>query len=249
MNRLILALLLGTVSAHAESVFSPTAVSLIAEGKAEESHPPMPPHPFNYYLQPANLLAELRWDLRDPTSQVQSTWRDLGSLGAIRIREVRYFRDSTPIAAILLAEQTPGQFSPLLEWSGAMPVASLLSVGKTQVVVLEKDFGGNVPMVETWAWVETDGKVARLDVNGTISRAIRRVAPRYLGYDTSLNWKTLACETGIWRENEYTNKPSVHTEFKGWFRLDGARLVLMRAELRKLDEQGRSPGPVLRRWP
>src|SRR5438552_3726889 len=89
-------------------------------------------------------------------SGFKATWREIGVLGTIRIREVRYVvGDVNMCAHVLLAERKDGLFAPLLKWCGDLPDPVLYQVGESSVLVTSRDFGGNIPMVSTWAWTAT----------------------------------------------------------------------------------------------
>ena len=81
------------------------------------------------------------------------------------------------MAGLLLAEGSPGIFSPLLRWSGQMPEAVIQRGGAVSVLVVQRDFGGNVPMVSTWAWVWGPLGPITLNVEGVVADAIQKVAP------------------------------------------------------------------------
>jgi hypothetical protein len=104
------------------------------------------------------------------------------------------------LADILLAERGGDLFAPLFRWRGDMPPAILHRVGSSQVLVVVKDFGGNVPIVGTWAWVWSPAGPIRLDAEGALRKAIQRVAPGHVGYDTGIQWETLHCMTWSWPE-------------------------------------------------
>src|SRR5712691_8703064 len=67
------------------------------------------------------------------------------------------------------------------------------------VLVIAKDFGGNVPMVTTWAWTWGSSGPIRLDVRAALKQAIHIVAPDYDGYDTGIEWNTLHGLTWVWK--------------------------------------------------
>lgn len=58
-----------------------------------------------------------------------------------------------------------------------MPDPRVVAVGRTNVLVIERDFGGNIPMVMTWAWVWTAKGPMRIEVEKAIQEAIAKVAP------------------------------------------------------------------------
>jgi len=145
---------------------------------------------------------------------------------------------------VLLAEGSRGIFSPLMKWAGHMPEATFYEAGGTRILVLEKDWGGNIPMVQTWAWIWGPGGPTRLDLSDVFHQAIEKVAPGYSGYDTGLDWNTLHGQTWVWK-GDYPGKVGVGYIVEAWFQLSDNGLIVKRAEFR--DAFGNAPSTV--RWP
>jgi tetratricopeptide (TPR) repeat protein len=186
---------------------------------------------------------EFQWDIGQ-SKRFDVTWRQIGRWGVHRIRAVRYATPSSPFATLILVEGSRDIFSPLMKWSGQMPETVTYDHDGSQVLVLQKDFGGNVPMVSTWAWIwGIDGPI-RLDVDGAVSEAIEKVVPGYAGYQTGLDWLKLHCQTWVWK-GDYPGKVGVADTFEAWFELGPEGLVLQRANFG--DEFGGRPRTI--RWP
>jgi hypothetical protein len=114
-----------------------------------------------------------------------------------------------------------------MKWSGDMPAPVIHRVGQATVLVIQKDFGGNIPMVSTWAWVWGPMGPIRLDVEGSVHEAIHKVASGHTGYETGLDWKTLHCTTFTW-QGKYPGKVGVGETVEAWFRLKGTHLAVKR---------------------
>lgn len=91
-----------------------------------------------------------------------------------------------------------------------MPPATIWQADLSPVLVVENNFGGNVPMVSTWAWLSGPSGIVRLDVQGAMQSAFRKVAPEYTGYDTALDWKTMHWYTAVWPLDKYPGKVGVN---------------------------------------
>jgi hypothetical protein len=207
--------------------------------------------PFNAFLNPEwvakrldGFSSEFSYDLKQEGPPVKAVWREIGRLGSHRIRDVRYSRGEQALADIVLAESSSGIFSPLMKWSGEMPAPVIHRVGPATVLVIQKDFGGNVPMVSTWAWVWGPMGPIRLDVEAALHEAIHKVAPGHTGYDTGLDWNTLHCNTGTWPEGKYPSKVEVQAETEAWFQLESTHLVVKRVVFRVFGKDGDE-----RHWP
>lgn len=126
-----------------------------------------------------------------------------------------------------------------------MPDARLHVVGRENVLVIDRDFGGNVPMFMTWAWVWTAQGPMRIEVQKAIQEAIAKVAPGHQGYDTCVDWSDLSTETYSWGPRGYPGKVGVDERVNAWFELKGNRLIVKRVEWRKTFLEN----PLVRRWP
>jgi hypothetical protein len=181
-----------------------------------------------------------------PPDHLKVTWRAVGSFGTHRVREVRYSNGNSSFATLLLAEGSKGVFSPLMRWAGRMgeiemPPAQFYEPGGRKILVVEKDFGGNIPMVQTWAWVWTQGGPVRLRIEDAVADAIGKLAAGRGSYDTGLDWKMLRLRTWTW-QGDYPGKIGVSEQLDAWFALKGVQLVVERVEFRD------SAGEVSR-WP
>ena len=121
-----------------------------------------------------------------------------------------------------------------------MPDAVIQDVSGTQVLVLQKNFGGNVPMFPTWAWIWGPKGPIRLDVDAAIDSAIHSLGPAFNGYNSGLDWETLTCRTGVW-EGEWPGKIGVGKEMEATFEISGGRLVVKDVKVRNLWDPLRIP--------
>jgi hypothetical protein len=196
------------------------------EGKDDRCAAGEEPKPFEYYLHP-ELWQKAVQELMVSGGEFarhKPTWREVGLLGPMRIRAVRYPSGEEPWALdIVLAESGRSRFVPLMRWSGEMPPATVHKVGKVLVLVVSKDFGGNVPMVRTWAWIGGPHGPIRLSVDSAIEAAIHELGSHYGGYNSGLDWDTLHCRTGVW-EDQYPGKVGVGEEMEAWFAIEHGAL-------------------------
>ncbi|MBL8219921.1 MAG: tetratricopeptide repeat protein [Bryobacterales bacterium] len=223
----------------------------LTEGKGDKCGPSEPPRPFHEFLSPgewSNTLSgwftgDFRWNLQQH-GDFRSTWREIGRWGNHRIRIVRYAAGDSSFASVVLVENSRNIFAPLLLWSGQMPQAAFHEIDGIQVLVLQKDFGGNIPMVSTWAWIWSGNGPIRLDVDGAIAEAIEKVAPGHVGYSSGLEWPRLHCDTGVWK-GPYPGKIGVDRGVEAWFELGPEGLLVRRARFREF--YGDSPRTIW--WP
>jgi tetratricopeptide (TPR) repeat protein len=227
----------------------------MTEGKGEGCGSGDQARPFQEFLAPGAWLntsnsdndlfgSEFHWDLQQEYPTFKVTWNGLGQWGTQRIREVRYSAGDSSFAALILVESSPNMFTLLMKWSGNMPKAELHEIDGIKVLVLEKNFGGNRPMVNTWAWIwKADGPV-RLEIESAVSQAIQKVAPGYGGYQTGLDWQKLHCQTGVWKADA-PGKIGVSGIVDAWFELGPEGLTVQRAEFRDMSVET----PVAIRWP
>ncbi len=170
-------------------------------------------------------------------SGLKATWHEIGVLGTARIREVRYFLNDAPICAkVLLAERKDGLFAPLLKWCGDLPEPVLYRVGGSSVLVIARDFGGNIPMVQTWAWTDTVAGPILLDIEQARNDAVQKIAPGHGSYSTFIDWDTLHTRTYAW-PGEWPGKVGVHETVDIWFELKDAKLIPKRVELLEPDHE------------
>ena len=88
-------------------------------------------------------------------------------------------------------EGSRGLFTPVMQWRGNMPVPFL----RRGILVMERNFGGNIPIVYSWAWVWSPLGPVRLDAGGAVYGAIEKVAPGHSGCGTAFDWDALFCLT------------------------------------------------------
>ncbi|HXJ40217.1 MAG TPA: hypothetical protein VNH18_13140 [Bryobacteraceae bacterium] len=165
-------------------------------------------------------------------------WDELGYLSDHRVRRVRYFVAETTtspetqeFAGLIVIEKTPGIFAPLLKWCGSpIPPATIHKVDGTDVLVTARDFGGNVPMVTTWAWVWTPQGPMRLEVEKAVQQAIDKVVPGHVGYNSGIDWRTLCTKTYSWGPGEYPGKAGVTESVSACFDLRGNSLTVKRVD-------------------
>lgn len=215
----------------------PWDTCFFVEGKSDGCAAGRSPRPFKNFLTAAQLLeqfhdgfaGELRWELEQTGPPMEAAWSEIGILDTHRIRSVRYVRGANPVASVLLAESRSGRFAPLMQWSGDMPAPQVHRIGSGGVLVIEKNFGGNIPIVRTWAWVWSPTGPIRLDVAGAIRDGIYKVAPGHTGYDTGLDWGTLHCVTWTWAEGKYPGKVGVDERAEIWLQLENTHLSVKRA--------------------
>lgn len=177
-----------------------------------------------------SFSGDFQFDLKYPEGKkVKTVWTEAAMLASHPIRRVDYSADGSVFGSLLLAAAGPNTFRPVLKWSGVMPEAAVYSSNGIQVVVIAKDFGGNVPMVRTWAWMWGPLGPLRLDVRAAMQEAIRKEAPGYSGYDTEFDWVNLHGQTWIWK-GEWPGKVGVFDAFEAWFDLGNRGLTVKRAK-------------------
>ena len=212
----------------------------LTEGKGNSCAPGNPPRPFEEYLSPgawANtsgdwFSGEFQFDIKQPETRWKVVWADVGVLESHRIRQVRYNSGESSFAGLLLAEKNSGVFAPLMKWSGNMPEPKVYKVEGSDVLEISQDFGGNIPMVQTWAWAWTERGPVRLDLAAAVNDAITKIAPGYAGYDTGIDWKTMHSRTWVWK-GKYPGKVGVSDQLDTWFTLRRDKLTVKRVELRE----------------
>lgn len=256
--RLILVFLLGlnsvrqSVMAQRPRLMAWETCSL-TEGKGDSCSVGDRPLPFEQFLVPGawantpgdSFSGDFQWDIKQPeTKHFKVTWNEVGKMTSHRIRHVRYASVNSGFADLLLAEDGNSTFIPLMKWSGQMPEAAIYRADGAEVLVISKDFGGNIPMVQTWAWIWGPNGPVRLDLGAAVGEALRRVAPGYSAYDTGLDWNTLHYETWVWKGG-WPGKIGVSDSLEAWFKLGRDGLTLKRAEFRK----GFGDNPRTVRWP
>lgn len=176
----------------------------------------------------------------------KADWQEVGSLGATKIREIRYSQNGFGKGYVLLGERTDGLYAPLLKSDSGLPKPALHHYGQSSVLVFTLDYSGNVPTFLTLAW--TDSKVGpiRLDIEKSRNDAIGLVAPGHTSYDSAVDWDALHILTWSW-PGEWPGKASVRETAEIWFEIKDSKLVPKKVELTEEDhETGRS---LAKRWP
>lgn len=212
----------------------------LTEGKGDSCAPGDLPRSFDEYLSPGawsntsgdSFSGDFQFDIKQPETKWKVTWNDVGNFASHRIRQIRYNSGESSFAGLLLAEKSRGVFAPLMKWSGNMPEPRIHKVEGTDVLEIWRDFGGNVPMVQTWAWVWAERGPVRLNLAAAVKVAIAKIAPGYAGYDTGIDWKTIHCQTWVWK-GTYPGKVGVSDQMDAWFTLQRAKLIVKRVELRE----------------
>jgi hypothetical protein len=213
----------------------------LTEGKGDGCKPSDRPRPFREFLSPGPWAASIgrdwftgdfQFDVRTIRGTPTVNWREVCAFGHHRIREVRYRDGNGEFAGLLLAESSKGIFSPLMKWSGRMPEPMLNTVSDGTIIVLERNFGSNVPMMRTWAWMWAQEAPFRIDVDAAIDDAIAKLGEGYQGYNSGINWDTLSFRTAVW-QGGYPGKTGVGEEAEVWFALHNGALVVTRANARK----------------
>ena len=236
---------------EAAKLSPPWQTCSVTEGTGNSCGPGDRPRRFQEFLAPGawshtpgdSFSGEFQWDIGQ-AQRYEVTWTEIGRWKDHRIRNVRYATSSSSFASLILVERGRNSFSPLMKWSGQMPEPATYDQEGTQVLVLQKDFGGNIPMVSTWAWIWGAQGPVQLDVDGAVSDAIEKVAPGYTGYQTGLDWQKLHCQTWVWK-GDYPGKIGVDSTVEAWFELGPEGLVVQRANFG--DAFGDKPMTI--RWP
>jgi len=231
----------------------PWDVCVVVEGKVDECGAGGQAKPFIDFLDPGlwqkeprdAFDGELKWDLEQAGGrELKTDWRELGLLGTVGVRAVRYLIGDQPQAEVIIAERSPGLFAPLMKWSGNMPRADIHQEGRGAVLVMAKNWGGNRPSMEYWVWLrEVQGPI-RLDVNASVRQGISKVAPQfYSAGDISFDWQAFRCQTTVGRD--LNGKVAEAGQVKIWFALGPSGLVVKQAEF----EEDFGNNPRTTKWP
>ena len=182
--------------------------------------------PFNY-IKPAE-------------HKINPGWQEVGRIGDSRVRWVRYLIDDRGGEAVMLAERKDGLWIPLMK---GVP-GEIAVVRNGAIIAISRDFGGNIPMVRTWAWTSSAAGPILLNVDDAANEAVQKVAAGYSCYNTEIEWSALHIHTWCW-QGEWLNKPSVRHVMDAWFDLEDGRLVPKRVDLSPID----LPGEESKHWP
>jgi hypothetical protein len=223
----------------------------ITEGKGDSCTSGDLPRGLGEFLSPGEwantsgdwFSGEFQFDIKRPEIKWKVTWNDVGNLASHQIRQVRYNSEESSFAGLVLAEKSRGVYAPLMKWSGDMPEPEIHNVARTDVLEISRNFGGNIPMFQTWAWIWAERGPVCLDVAAAVKNAMSKIGTGYAGYDTRLDWDTLHYQTWVWK-GEWPGKVGVSDRLDAWFALRGDRLIVQRVELR--EDFSKTP---TRRWP
>jgi hypothetical protein len=168
----------------------------------------------------------------------KAEWREAGSLGTTKIREVRYSQNGFGRGYVLLAERTDGLYAPLLKSDSSLPQPDLHHYGQASVLVFSLDYSGNVPTFLTLAWTDSKGGPIRLDIQKSRNDAIGLIAPGHSSYDSAVDWETLHVVTWSW-PGEWPGKASVRETAEIWFEIKDSKLVPKKVQLSEVDHETR----------
>jgi hypothetical protein len=222
----------------------PWDTCIYVEGKGDFCRMGEKPRKFEEYLRPDWLKEPVDGfsvntglDRLQPGKDILTAkWQDVGILGSGRIRQVEYFVNGQPMAAsLILAERKDGLFVPLMKWNGELPEIQVYRPGESGIIGFSRDFGGNIPMVKTWAWTSSTGGPQRMDLQQALNDAIQKVSSIHGCYNMAFEWDTLHLDTWCW-PGEWKGKPNATDRMNAWFDLIGEKLVPIRVELRNVDE-------------
>lgn len=232
------------------------------EGKGVTCHAAEKARKFEDYLSigwthdPVDgFTMEFEYGLVKPAEyKVSSAWREDGQLGNSRIRSVNYMIDGSLYGengvSVMIAERNDGLWIPLMKIAGDLPQPVVFRNGG--VIAISRDFGGNVPMIATWAWVWNGKGPLLMNANDAIPQAAAKLGTGYGCFEVGIDWESLFTSTSCFHEtaaNKGTvgNKPSFHYQLQVWFELKGAQLVPMRVELEDFAQEGPREEP--KHWP
>ena len=100
----------------------------LTEGKGNGCGPGDRPRPFHEYLTPGLwadqthrdwFSGEFQWDIKNLSSGLRTTWREVGSFGPRRIRNVRFLDGESVFAVLLLGREQHRHLFSVDEMGGA----------------------------------------------------------------------------------------------------------------------------------
>jgi hypothetical protein len=185
-------------------------------------------HPSEYYLHPGAWFKKHFGLPPADYAKLRPEPHDLGRLGTYAIRTIGYFLGDKPAGNVLVAERSPSLFVPLMWWDAKMVPPALYRTAAGGVLAMSKEFEGEIPAVETWAWVWGPEGIVRLDMRTAKEVAISRVAPGYTGYDTAMDWEHLQLKTQLWL-GDFPGKDKVTATFQATFQIRGVQLYVTEA--------------------
>jgi hypothetical protein len=231
---------------------SPWDTCIYVEGKGDYCGAGEKPRKFEEYLLPDWLKQPVDGfsvntgldRLQPGKDTFRASWSEVGVLASSRIRFVEYSVNDRPSGAFeILAGRNDGLYAPLMKWNGIKPEIKVYRSGPAGVIGFSRDFGGNVPMVTTWAWISTNSGPVQLELDQAIRDAIDKISPVFNCYSTEFDWSKLYLRTWCW-PGEWPSKPGVKDGIEAWFDFKDGKLVPNRVELRNFED----PESV-RRWP
>ncbi|MBL8216345.1 MAG: hypothetical protein JNK87_36845 [Bryobacterales bacterium] len=196
------------------------------------------PLPFSAWLKPSTWLRQkvdgFRYEMEFDVSQApraprRVTWKPVGQLAGRRIRRLDHYLGVGVSASMLLAERTAGQWVPLLQWYGEMPEASLLQAQGKPLLLVEKDWGVRVPMVESWVWVDGPDGVVRVDGEGPMDAAMAKVGAAGYKRLSGLYWRELKMNLAVW-QGDFPGMDALTESVEAWFQWEGAQLRVKAVE-------------------
>jgi len=181
--------------------------------------------------------------VKTPEHKVKPVWREVGELAGTKFRSMKYLvDDATDGVKVILAQRNDGLWMPQLKIAGDLSEPTIAHNGA--IIAISRNFGGNVPMVRTWAWAATAAGPRFVDADRAPTEAIAKVsAGPWACYTTEMEWDALHNRTWCWL-GEWPNKAGVHYQLDTWFELRSASLVPARVVLLNMN-----PGGETKVWP
>jgi hypothetical protein len=195
---------------------------------------------------------EIRNDIsRRPQASQRVAATDLGRLAQRRVRRLDLHLGEDVIASMLVAETADGRWAPVLRWYGKMPPATLVNAMGRSLLWLQKDWGGTVRMVETWAWAEGHGGLLRVDTGAAVAEAMGKVPGTRHGDSLGPALWEWTPQTGVWKGawNVRDGKGRFAVKAQARFRWDGQDLRVEQAERRESSLESTEESEVVVRWP
>jgi hypothetical protein len=223
---------------------------IFVEGKGDFCHAAEKARKFEDYLGIAWMFDPVDgftlnspFNFKPAEHKINPVWQEVEQLGDSRVRSVKYLIDDALNGPhVILAERKDGLWIPLMKIAGDLPEPVVLRDGA--IIGMSRDFGGNIPMVRTWAWISSAAGPIALDVDGAANEAVQKVAAGWDCYNTGIEWNTLHTQTACW-QGEWRNKPSVRHKMDAWFDLKDGKLAPKQVDLSPID----LPGAEAKHWP
>lgn len=187
--------------------------------------------------------------LKATEHKINPVWREVGQLGASRIRTVKYLiDDATDGVSVILALRGDGLWIPLMKIAGGLPAPTVLHDG---IIGMSRNFGGNVPMFRTWAWVWNGQGPILLDPYTAVDDATQKIGGGYGCYAMEIEWDTLHTRTYCARGEDLQKgnfqRGSFHYQLDVLFDLKDAQLVTKQVDLVDFAQEGPREEP--KHWP